>query len=72
MMLVTIPGAHGEVDVFEHLVAAKGFGQMADFQNCLAHVSGPPLSRPCFSSCRMRSRSSLLRSSKGVPRSGWL
>ena len=38
-----IPLVHREINVPEHLVAAKGFGQVVHLQNLISHLQRPPL-----------------------------
>ena len=60
---------HSEINVPEHHMGAEGLGKMFDFQNF--HYRSP-LVLPFFSISLVRLIWSVLFSSKGVPRSGWL
>ena len=63
---------YGEVNVAQDLMRAEGLGEMVYLQYFLAHGHLSPLVeefRVRLSAC---SSNSVLRSSKGVPRSGWL
>ena len=64
-----ITGVHGEVDVPQHHMGAEGLGKMFDFQDF--HYRSP-LILPCFRLSLVRLICSVLFSSKGLLRSGWL